>query len=149
MPEGLLDSIKIYLHITWVDTNTNTNLTGMINRGMARLQTIAGVPLDFAVEDTPRALLFDYVRYANSQALEMWEKNFASELMDLHIDSQVQAAFEEEALAAVVKVELSLAQADYDVAKILVDRLIAGAIKIDLTTRLAIVKTAIDAVVLP
>jgi hypothetical protein len=95
MPEGLLEGIKIYLHITWVDANTDTNLTGIINRGMARLQTIAGVLLDFEVEDTPRALLFDYVRYANSQALEMWEKNFASELMSLHIKSQVDAYVED------------------------------------------------------
>ncbi|MCL6573156.1 MAG: hypothetical protein K6T88_15975 [Bacillus sp. (in: Bacteria)] len=91
IPEGLLESIKNYLQITWVDEKTDENLKGMINRGMARLQTIAGVPLDFAVEGMPKALLFDYVRYANSQALEMWEKNFASELMSLHIDSQVNA----------------------------------------------------------
>ena len=89
MLEQLLADIKIYLHITWFDVNTDIKLNGMINRGMARLQTIAGVPLDFSVEDTPRALLFDYVRYANSQALEMWEKNFASELMSLHVKSQV------------------------------------------------------------
>lgn len=91
MLEALLTDIRTYLHITWEDSSTETNLKGMINRGMARLQTIAGVPLDFEVEDTPRALLFDYVRYANSQALEMWEKNFASELMSLHIKSQVDA----------------------------------------------------------
>jgi hypothetical protein len=91
MLEILLTDIKNYLHITWFDEKTDDNLTGMINRGMARLQTIAGVSLDFEAENTPRALLFDYVRYANSQALEMWEKNFASELMGLHIESQVNA----------------------------------------------------------
>ncbi|MGH4125101.1 MAG: hypothetical protein ACREV6_19470 [Clostridium sp.] len=89
MPAGLLEDIRAYLHITWVDEVTDKNLTGMINRGMARLQKIAGVPLDFKLEDDARALLFDYVRYANSQALEMFEKNFASELMALHINSQV------------------------------------------------------------
>lgn len=90
MPVGVLEAIKSYLHITWEDTNTDVNLTGMINRGIARLQNIAGVPvLDFTIEDLPRQLLFDYVRYANSQALEMWEKNFASELMSLHIITQV------------------------------------------------------------
>ncbi|WP_291634551.1 hypothetical protein [Clostridium sp.] len=89
MPIGLLEAIKAYLHITWEDINTEINLTGMINRGMARLQTIAGVSLDFTTESDARALLFDYVRYANSQALEMFEKNFASELMALHINSQV------------------------------------------------------------
>jgi hypothetical protein len=91
MLELLLSDIRKYLHITWVDEDTDSNLMGMISRGMARLQTIAGVPLDFTIEDDARALLFDYVRYANSQALEMWEKNFASELMSLHINSQVNA----------------------------------------------------------
>lgn len=91
MPEGLLEAIKAYLHVTWDDINTETNLTGMINRGMARLQTIAGVSLDFEVENDARALLFDYVRYANSQALEVWETNFASELMALHINSLIDA----------------------------------------------------------
>ena len=91
MPIGLLEAIKAYLHITWEDANTETNLTGMINRGMARLQKIAGVSLDFALEDDARALLFDYVRYANSQALEVWETNFASELMALHINSLIDS----------------------------------------------------------
>lgn len=91
MPKGLLEAIKAYLHVTWDDINTEINLTGMINRGMARLQTIAGVSLDFAVENDARALLFDYVRYANSQALEVWETNFASELMALHINSLIDS----------------------------------------------------------
>lgn len=87
----LLQDIKDYLHITWQDDKTDKNLTGMINRGMKRLQTIAGASLDFKAEDLPRELLFDYCRYANSQALEMFEKNFQSELMSLHIESQVAA----------------------------------------------------------
>lgn len=89
MPEGLLESIKLYLHINWEDSSTDLNLTGMIDRGMARLQKIAGAPLDFAVEDLPRSLLFDYCRYANSHALEVFEKNFSAELLSLHIESQV------------------------------------------------------------
>lgn len=94
MPVGLLEDIKSYLHITWQDPKTDINLIGIINRGMARLQNIAGVPLDFTIEDLPRTLLFDYCRYANSHALEMFEKNFASELMSLHIEGQVKAASE-------------------------------------------------------
>lgn len=91
LPEGLLTAVKGYLRITWTDTATDTNLTGMINRGMARLQEIAGATLDFTLENMPRSLLFDYVRYANSQALEAYEKNFASELMSLHLKSLVAA----------------------------------------------------------
>lgn len=89
MIEKLLSDIKSYLHITWEDSETDKNITGMINRGMARLQEIAGVSLDFNEEDLPRTLLFDYCRYANSHALEMFEKNFSSELMSLHIKNQV------------------------------------------------------------
>ena len=72
MPEGMLQDVKDYLHITWQDEKTDQNLTGMINRGMARLQKIAGVPLDFSEESLARGLLLDYCRYANSHALEMF-----------------------------------------------------------------------------
>ena len=85
--QQLLQDIKDYLHITWDDEKTDKNLTGMIKRGMKKLDDIAGLNLDFTIEDSPRELLFDYVRYANSQALEVWEKNFQSELLSLHLES--------------------------------------------------------------
>jgi len=90
MPEGLLECIKAYLHITWTDVNTDINLTDAINSSMARLQEIAGVTtIDFTVEGLAKDLLKDRCRYINSNALEMFEKNFASELLSLHIKSQV------------------------------------------------------------
>lgn len=92
MPDWILLDVRTYLRINWQDPETDNNLIGMIKRGMARLQDIAGAPLDFTTEDQPRALLLDYCRYANSHALEMFERNFASELMSLHIKSQVAAA---------------------------------------------------------
>jgi len=150
MLEQLLADIKIYLHISWVDVNTDIKLNGMINRGMARLRTIAGASLDFSVEDIPRALLFDYVRYANSQALEMWEKNFASELRSLHDGTQVNAeiALEIEAELAVTNAETTLLQTDYDIAIALVNKLTDETIKTLLLERLATVKVAIDAAVI-
>lgn len=87
----LLQDVRDYLHITWQDEKTDKNLTGMIQRGMKRLEKIAGASLDFKAEESPRELLLDYCRYANSQALEMFEKNFQSELMSLHIEYQVKA----------------------------------------------------------
>ena len=30
MPDGLLDEVKDYLNITWVDVRTENNITGMI-----------------------------------------------------------------------------------------------------------------------
>ena len=92
MPEELLEDIRSYLHITWEDAETDKNLTGFIKRGMARLQEIAGMTLNFTEESQARTLLFDYCRYANSHALEMFEQNFANELTSLHIQSQVKAA---------------------------------------------------------
>lgn len=87
----LLQDVKDYLHISWNDQKTDKNLTGMIKRGMARLKDVAGVStLDFNEEDLPRTLLFDYCRYANSQALEMFENNFQSELLSLHLKYQAQ-----------------------------------------------------------
>lgn len=89
--EQLLPEVKSNLHITWNDESTDANIRGYIARGMARLQDIAGVPsLDFTAEDQPKSLLLDYCRYANSQALEMFEKNFASELLDLHLQHQFE-----------------------------------------------------------
>ena len=87
--DKLLEDIKDYLNIRWNDEKTDKNILGMIKRGMARLQKIAGVSsLNYEEEDLPRTLLFDYVRYANSQALEMFEKNFQSELLELHLEYQ-------------------------------------------------------------
>lgn len=88
LPSGLLDAVKGYLKITWQDAATDAEVTGYINRGMARLQKIAGASLDFTVEDQPRALLLDYCRYARSQALEVFEKNFEAELLDLNLGTQ-------------------------------------------------------------
>lgn len=93
--QQLLIDVKNYLVITWTDENTEKRLTGMINRGKKRLQDIAGATLDFTVEDLPRSLLFDYCRYANSHALEVFENNFAKELLSLHIRCQVEAEISE------------------------------------------------------
>lgn len=89
--QSLLQDVKDYLCITWDDEKTDKNLTGIIKRGMAHLTKIAGVSeLDFLSEDTPRELLFDYCRYANSQALEVWEINFQSELLSFHLEYQAR-----------------------------------------------------------
>ena len=85
---ALLGDVRDYLNITWQDEKTDKKITGYINRGMKRLQDIAGASLDFEKEDLPRTLLLDYCRYANSQALEVFESNFRSELLELNFSSQ-------------------------------------------------------------
>ncbi len=93
----LLQDIKDYLHISWNDEKTDKNLAGIIKRGMARLKDVAGMSnLDFKEEDLPRTLLFDYCRYANSHALEMFGNNFQGELLSLHLMCQAQVIIDQQ-----------------------------------------------------
>ena len=87
---NLLSYVKDYLKISWNDEKTDKILTGMIKRGMTHLNDIAGVSLNFIEDDTPKSLLLDYVRYANSQALEVFDTNFQSELISLHYSKQAE-----------------------------------------------------------
>lgn len=87
----LLEEIKINLGITWDDPNTDYRVKGYIERGKSRLDKISGVALNFEEEGLAKSLLFDYCRYANSNALEMFEKNFLGELNSLRIESMVSA----------------------------------------------------------
>lgn len=82
---SITEAVKNYLGINWSDTVTDSNIEGYIARGKSRLNAIAGVTLNYDVEGFPRQLLLDYCRYANSQALEMFEINFQSELLSLNI----------------------------------------------------------------
>lgn len=85
MDRELLEEVKNYLDITWEDEATDRKVEGMINRGKARLEEIAGAPLSFHLPGLPQSLLLDYCRYANSNALEMFWKNFRDELVALNI----------------------------------------------------------------
>jgi len=87
---ALLADVKNYLDITWNDEATDKKLTGIINRGKSYLQDIASsLFIDFAVECKARSLLFDYCRYARSNALEMFEINFKSQLIGLRLAYKV------------------------------------------------------------
>jgi hypothetical protein len=90
LPEGLLDAVKTYLDITWTDKNTEDKLTGIINRGMKYLDRAAGAELDYAIDDKPRELLFDYCLYVRSNALSEFQNNYLSELLTLQIMQEVK-----------------------------------------------------------
>lgn len=81
---AMRNAVKEYLRITWADDDAL--IDGYIARGEARLNQIAGTTLDFEAEGLPRSLLLDYCRYANSQALEVFEQNFLADLAELHYD---------------------------------------------------------------
>lgn len=95
LPTGLLDAARNYLDITWADTGTNQKLTGILERGISRINSISGEELDYTISDRPQELLFEYARYARSNALDEWEDAFLSEILFLrheHIIGEVLAS---------------------------------------------------------
>ncbi len=91
LPEGLLKDVRGYLDITWEDTATDDKLTGIIKRGMKYIDRIAGLECNYTEDDKPKELLLDYCRYARSNALELFQKNYSHEILSLQIDKEVEA----------------------------------------------------------
>lgn len=85
----LLPAVKNYLDITWQDPDGEEKLKGIIARGMAYLNNVAGEKLDYAEEEKGRELLMDYCRYVRANALEDFQNNYLSELLSLQIQTEV------------------------------------------------------------
>lgn len=93
----LLKDLKNYLDITWEDPAGDEKLAGILLRGMGYLNHIAGAELNYMLEDKPRELLFDYVRYVRSNSLDEFQGDYLHELLALRQMSEVaQAEAEEE-----------------------------------------------------
>lgn len=89
VPLELLTALKNYLDVTWEDEAGDLKLSGLLARGIKYLNKVAGAELDYSVEDKPRELLFDYVRYARSNALNEFQTNYLHELLTLQISQEV------------------------------------------------------------
>ena len=90
-PEELLEAVRNYLDITWIDTAGDEKLSGIISRGMAYINSIAGATMDYVIEGKARELLFDYCRYVRSNALDEYQTNYLHELLSLQISEEVKA----------------------------------------------------------
>lgn len=82
-----MEVIKSYLKVAWQDEDSL--ITDLIARGKTRLNELAGADLDYETEGLARSLLFDFVRYAYSNASEYWEENFQREILRLQITTGV------------------------------------------------------------
>lgn len=89
VPEALLADAKNYLDITWEDQEWDKKLYGILMRGMGYLDHSAGRELDYGEGTAARALLFDYARYVRAGAFQDFGRDFASELLGLHISGEV------------------------------------------------------------
>lgn len=89
VPDILLADARNYLDITWADGDGDVKLRGILARGMGYLDHAAGMALDYGEGTAHRALLLDYVRYVRAGALQDFGRDFASELLGLHIAGEV------------------------------------------------------------
>jgi len=94
LPEGLLEAVRNYLDITWVDVAGDEKLSGIISRGIKYIDSLAGAAMDYSIEDKPRELLLDYCRYVRSNALDEFQTNYLHELLSLQISEEVKAYVE-------------------------------------------------------
>ena len=85
----MLDELKDVLGITGTDQDAAINK--IILRGTAKIEGLAGVPLDFTVEGAPKFLLLNYCRYDYNNAPEYFEENFKSEILRMQLQVAVIA----------------------------------------------------------
>ena len=76
VPPALLANVKNYLNITWDDEATDEKVCGLIASGSAYLDLKIGGSPDYEADGMPRTLLLEWVRYAWSEALDVFEANF-------------------------------------------------------------------------
>lgn len=92
----LLDEVKNYLGITWEDSDLDTQLTGMIRRGIAYISGKTGVdPSAFSGENVnsrAQELLFNYVLYDRSGSVNQFKVNYRSDIVGLRIRWEVENA---------------------------------------------------------
>lgn len=95
--DNLLSDVAIMLNYTAAeraeDISVDRRIRIMIENGIARLRSSAPdlTVKDFEEEGNARALLFDYCRYADSNALEMFGVNFSAEILALRLDYKVRS----------------------------------------------------------
>ena len=96
---ALLDEVKNYLGITWTDTDLDTQLTGMIRRGIAYLCAKTGVEASaFDGENVnlrAQELLFNYVLYDRAGSVNQFKVNYSSDIMGLRMKWEVENAVNE------------------------------------------------------
>lgn len=97
---ALLAEVKNYLDITWDDTDADAKLTGQIRRGITYICAKTGLqPSDFegeTADERGKELLFNYVLYDRSGAVNEFKKNYMDDIVGLRIRWEVQNATESE-----------------------------------------------------
>lgn len=91
LPAGLREDMKNHLDITWKDDATDRKISGIIADGMCYLNKKLGSEADYTVDGMPRTLLKEYCRYARDSALDVFESNYLSMILDMQNERAVEA----------------------------------------------------------
>ncbi len=86
---ALLAAVRNHLDITWTDSTLDTKLTGLIKRGITRINSLGSAEFDYSFEGLPRDLLFERCRYFRSNAGDQFEENYQPEIISLRLDEAV------------------------------------------------------------
>ncbi len=89
LTQELLGWVKNYLDITWQDDDTDAKIRGIVSRGAAFLDHVAGRELAYGEGETATQLLMDYARYVRAGTLPNFAKDFQGELLALHFEGEV------------------------------------------------------------
>lgn len=77
----LLNEVKSYLRITWDEEDAD--IEKMIDRAISYFKSVTGTDVDFVADGQNRQLLLDRCRYVRNHAIEEFEENFRSEIINL------------------------------------------------------------------
>lgn len=87
----LLDTLKLYLDITWNDQHTNDKLSGILARAQTKICAYAGTDVEFSDDSEELQLLLDLCRYIYNNASEDFEANYLPDLLMLRAKYRVEA----------------------------------------------------------
>lgn len=88
--EQFVYALKIYLPIPWESAADDARLAEIVRAGAAYLDKRNGAPADYQTPGLPRTLLMEYARYARDNALDVFENNYQSMILEMQNDSLVE-----------------------------------------------------------
>lgn len=81
LPECLLNIVKNYMNLAWLDDATNKKLTIIIQNGIADLDGKSGNENDYTVSGRAQSLLLNRTMYEWSNALDDFYINYRNEIV--------------------------------------------------------------------
>ena len=95
---NLLSDVKRELGVTWTEADTDAKITELIKKSMFYLKDKFGENIDFSIPGYARELLFERVRYARDNALDVFENNYRHELLAAQNNRKVKGYAAQNAL---------------------------------------------------